>query len=155
MAPSWLWGSVAGVGTVVYLSVCYLIAPELYIQPVILYSTWLVFVLCMAIPLLLKQSEGGLDFKPALRLAFSTYIIGNAIYYLFDFIMLKYLATELVPIMEDQFRAAAESGMLQSLQKEAKNIDFSPAVSNYLLTFAQSLIVGFVLAAILAGIFKK
>jgi hypothetical protein len=109
----------------------------------------------MAIPLLLKQSEGGLDFKPALRLAFSTYIIGNAIYYLFDFIMLKYLATELVPIMEDQFRAAAESGMLQSLQKEAKNIDFSPAVSNYLLTFAQSLIVGFVLAAILAGIFKK
>ena len=155
MAPSGLWGGIAGIGTVAYLFVLYAIEPTLYIQPVILYSTWLIFILCMAIPLILRQSQNELDFKEALRMAFETYIIANAIYYTFDFAMLSYWAPELVSMLEDEFRAAAESGILESMQKEAKNIDFSPSISHYLLTFAQSLIVGFLVSAVLALIFKN
>lgn len=155
MGPSGLWGGIAGIGTVAYLFVLYTIEPTLYIQPVILYSTWLIFILCMAIPLIMRQSQGELDFKEGLRMAFETYIIANAIYYTFDFGMLTYWAPELVPLLEEEFRAAAASGMLESLQKEAKNIDFSPSISHYLLTFAQSLIVGFLVSAVLALIFKN
>ena len=155
MSPSGLWGLVAGFGTVAYLYILFLIEAELYIQAVIVYSSWLIFILCMAIPLILKQSKGALDFKSALKTAFSVYIIGNAIYYVFDYLMLTAIAPQLIPIMEEEFRAAAASGMLESMQKEAKNIDFSPKLSHYLLTFAQSLIVGFLLSALMAVIFKN
>jgi hypothetical protein len=155
MSPSGLWGLVAGLGTAFYLFALYSIEPILYIQPVIIYSTWLIFILCMVIPLLIHQSKRPLGFKDALKVAFTTYIIGNAIYYLFDYTMLTYWAPELIPMMEAEFRAAAASGMLESLQKEAKNIDFSPGISHYLLTFAQSLIVGFIVAAALALLFKN
>jgi len=155
MSPSGLWGGIAGFGTIAYLFILYSIEPSLYIQPVIVYSTWLIFILCMAVPLILLQSRAEMGFKEALRTAFGTYVIANAIYYCFDFFMLTYWASDLVPMMEEEFRAAADAGLLQSLQKEAKNIDFSPKVSHYLLTFAQSLIVGFVLSALLALVFKN
>ncbi len=155
MSPSGLWGLVAGLGTAFYLLALYSLEPELYIQPVILYSTWLIFLLCMVVALLISQSQMSLGFRDALRIAFTTYIIGNLVYYVFDYAMLTYWAPELVGMMEEEFRAAAASGLLESMQKEAKNIDFSPSISHYLLTFAQSLIVGFVVSAILALLFKN
>jgi len=150
-----LFGLIAGLGTVGYLMLCFQISPELYIEPAIIYASWIFYLLCMIMPVILRKKDGALDFKVALREAFVVFIVANAIYTAFDFVFLKYWHPDLQDMMVQKIREALDSGVLSPLKEEMKNIDVTPTISNYLLSFAQSLIAGFIMSAIIAYFFKS
>lgn len=155
MKPSVTFGFIGGLGTMAYLLLCYWIDRELIINPVIRHLTWLPFVVCMALPLVLIRREQALDFKAGLKEAFITYIIANACFYVFDFIMLSYIDPGLLELIAEEFDRAVEQGWIKLQPEEQEKMDHTPKFSSYLLTFAQSLIVGFLISAGLAVTFKN
>jgi hypothetical protein len=155
MKPSVSFGLVAGVGTIAYLLLCYWIDTELLINPVIRHLTWLPFVICMILPLVLMRRDGSLTFKEGLREAFIVYIIANLCFYVFDYIMLTYVDPSLVDLIAEEFEKAIDQGWIDLEEGDKEKIDHNPTISSYLLTFAQSLIAGFIVAALLALVFRN
>lgn len=155
MKHSVIFGLVAGLGTIAYLLLCYWVDPELWVQPVIRVLTWLPFLVCMILPLILLRRDGSLTFKEALREAFIVYLIANGCFYVFDYVMLTYVDPSLVELIQSDFQRLVEEGWVEMTDEELESIDHSPKISTYLLTFAQSLIVGFGIAAVMALFFKN
>jgi len=155
MNPSVLFGAVAGLGTVAYLWLCFQISPELYLEPAIIYASWIFYLLCMVIPVLLLKREGPVDFKEALRASFIVFIIANLIYTVFDYVFFTYWHPEMQDMMVSKIKDALDGGVLSPLREDMKNIDVTPTISNYLLSFAQSLIAGFILSALIAYFLKS
>ncbi len=157
------YGWIAGVSTVAYFLLFYFINPRLLFNPFVYWASLGVYLALIwrALQVEKEQKEGVLDFKQALRSAFLVFVIANLIYYVFYYLLYNWIDPGLVELQEEVMRESLEQagGMLPEEQKKEmlrsleEGLKIEP--STVLLTYARSLIGGFLLALGLAAIASR
>lgn len=156
-------GLLAGGATVAYLLCFYLISARLMLNPVVYWGSTVIFVYFMARSVR-RVKEGPAPaqqqtlLREALRAAFAVFIIGNGIYYLFYFLMFKYIDPQLIAIQREIFMSNTAwlgKGNTQNLEQQFGPDDFKVTFSNTLFQYVFSLMGGFVLALILSGLMTR
>lgn len=156
------FGIIAGSATIVFLFLFYWIEKELMLSAGIIWSTtFLYFIGMYMAPLeLRKENEGYLDFKTALRAAFIVWVIANAIYHAFQYILYNFLDPDMLNVQKNYMQR--EMGKLDGMVSEEYLETFSENIEvlNYdlgtvIFTYFSSLIAGFIFSAIIARLVRR
>ena len=156
------FGMLAGLGTIIFLFLFYWIDKKLILSPEIIWSTMFLYLLGMYMAPIeeRKLNEGYLDFKTALRASFIVWIVANAIYHSFNYILYNFLDTEMLNIQKQYVRdnAANLEGLMGTENYELflANIDnMNYNFATVLMAYLTALIGGFIIAAIIARIVRR
>lgn len=156
------FGLLAGLGTIIFLFLFYWIDKKLILSPEIIWSTMLLYLIGMYMAPVeeRKINEGYLDFKTALRSAFIVWIVANAIYHSFNYILYNFLDSEMLNIQKQYVRD--NMGNLEGLMGEEnyelfmENIDqMNYNFSTVLMAYLTSLFGGFIIAAIIGRMVRR
>jgi hypothetical protein len=155
-------GILAGIGAAVYILLLYLINAKLVFGAASFVTT-AIFIFLMVKSV--KAEKAALEytsFSDALKPAFLTYVIANLIYIIFYYVLVNFIAPELLVMQKEMAVAMLEkmSGFMGEEateaaldQMESKNFDFG--IKTAMWTFAWGLIFpGFLVAAIIAAVMK-
>lgn len=155
-------GVIAGLATAALVLLCYLINPRWIFSLASILTTILFIVFMVKSVKEEKQLAEFMSFNDALKPGFVTYVVANLIYIIFYYVLLNFIAPELVTMqkeiaietLEKMSGLLGEEGIEAALeQMEARNFDFT--LSTAALTFAWGLIFpGFVAALIIAVVMK-
>lgn len=156
------FGLLAGLGTIIFLFLFYWIDKKLTLSPEIIWSTMFLYLLGMYMAPIeeRKLNEGYLDFKTALRASFIVWIVANAIYHSFNYVLYNFLDTEMLNIQKQHVRDNATN--LEGYMGE-ENYEFFLAnidnmnynFSTVLMAYLTSLFWGFIIAAIIARMVRR
>jgi hypothetical protein len=153
------YGLIAGVGMIAYFLLFYVINKALMMSLWVSWSALLILIICLflAIKKQREANKGVIEFKDGLRIGFLVVVLGNALFYLFFFLLLKF-DTELVTILKEQsiafFKDYAETDQQQEeLIKSYENYQFG--FSELLSALGRSIIGGFFLALLGAFVLKR
>ena len=151
-------GTIAGGIVVLYFLLFYFIQKELMLSIGVAWSSVLVYIYFMYRSVGMQRAAlgGTIAFREAVSTAFLTFVVANAIYYLFYFLLVT-LDPSLVEILKqisiefwDWFLAA------QSTDEIEKSFqDFDVNLSTIFLSFARGAIGGFLLSLIIAAFMRK
>jgi hypothetical protein len=155
------WGTVAGIGTILFLTGFYAYRKELFFNTYVYYGSLSVTILCMwlASSKLLDRSEGRFSF--ILKNLFLLFVVSEIIYYTWYFYLINYLDKPLLEVQKMQMiqyladlkmktTDIEESRQLtQSIQElETKGLP-EVSVNSVLLQLGRGIIGGFVLSYLL------
>jgi uncharacterized membrane protein len=155
-------GVLAGIGASVYILLLYLVNAKMIFGAAAFVTTVIFIFLMVRSVKAEKQVSDHTSFSDALKPAFLTYVIANLIYIVFYYVLVNFIAPELMEMQktmamemlekmsgflgEDAMEAAIE-------QMEARDFDFG--IKTALWTFSWGLIFpGFIIAAIIAAVMK-
>jgi len=145
------YGLIAGIATVACFGLFYWIDKQLVINLWLWYGSLIIYIWAMyqASKAQFESKEGQeIPFKTALRAPFLVFVVANAIFYLFYYLLCNYIDPEVVEI---QMQRLLESEFAKNL--EGKDIDMS--FSRLLFQYVQSLIGGFILSLAITGIVRR
>ncbi len=152
-------GLLTGLGTILFLLLIYWIDKKLALNPNIIWFTTLFYLIGMykAAAVERKKANEYLGFRPALRVAFLVFIIANAIYHFYNYLLFNFLDPKMLDV---QIALILGEGGLDNLMNEEQRATFLKDIMIYdfkNMTFAyfSSLIGGFILAVIIALIVKR
>lgn len=155
-----LFGSIAGIVTIAFFIVVYLIEKPLVFSPWIAYSPILLYIAGMYLSSVMtrEEIEGPFPWRDALRVAFLTYLIANAWFYFFYYIGHQIdpsLAELQKEIMREALPQYTEPAKLPEAYKQLEEQSFQPSFGQTVLGWAQGAILGFGLAALVAFLTKR
>jgi len=156
------FGVLAGLGTIIFLFLFYWIDKKLILSPEIIWSTMLLYLIGMYMAPIEERKENGgyIDFKTALRSSFIVWLVANAIYHAFNYVLYNFLDSEMLDIQKQFVRDNADQleGVVGDKNYELflsnidqMNYDFSTVLMAYLTT----LIGGFIIAAIIGRMVRR
>lgn len=158
------YGLMAGVGTVAYLLLFYLISPRLMLSSWVMWGSMIIFIACMVVACQRERAQmnGGYPLRTALRSAFSVYVIASAIYYLFYFLLFGVIDPELVELQRtlllenlEYYERVLGEDNVEEMMRRYQEEDLSVTLGNTILDFAWGLIGGFVISLIVAGVMQR
>lgn len=160
--PSIKNGIIAGLAGAAVTLVCYLINPKWALTAASWITTPLFIVMMVLSVKADKEGQDFTSFSDALKPAFLTYVVANLLFTIFYYVLLNFIAPELIEIQKEIALEAIEKmqGFLGEEAAEAaidqiQGRDFSFGLGTALWTFAWGLIIpGFIVAAIIALIMK-
>ncbi len=156
------FGIFAGLGTVVFLFLFYWIEKTLMLSPSVIWSTIFLYLIgmYMAAVEVRKENEGYIDFRTALKAAFLVWAIANAIYHAYSYLLYNFLDKDMINVQKayvsDQMKEM--DGLISEdyLEQINQNIEIlSYDLSTVISTYASSLIMGFLIAAIIARMVRR
>lgn len=156
------FGLMAGGGTVIFLCLFYWIDKVLILQPGVIWSTLILYLLGMYMaPLEVRKSQDGIiDFKTALRNAFLVWVIANAIYHLFNYLLYNILDPEMLEVQRnymldnfDKIEGILSRDNIETLKEGTNQLNYS--FFTVLTHYASSLIGGFLFAAVIARMIRR
>lgn len=162
--PGVSYGLVSGLASVIFSLILYLGGVKWFVHPVAFLGYVIPVVVAVLAGLKQKQLEGGyLDFPAALKVVFTTFVIGTVISTLFSFILLNYID---VPFREALTQETAERAhqVMQKLGAPQEAIDQAVEEmmkgNNYsfgkqMLGTAVFCIFWFIVSLIIAAVIKK
>ncbi len=136
-----IWGCLAGLATIAWISVFYFVEKTYIFQPWVPISATIFYLYAMYQGAGLIRSDQVL---PYLRPAFLVFVIANVFYYGYYFVLFKYVDPGLVDLQANDL--AARELLEEVGGRDALEITFGTT----LLSYFRSLITGFILAVILA-----
>ncbi|MCR9290686.1 DUF4199 domain-containing protein [Saprospiraceae bacterium] len=142
------YGILAGAGTVLYLLLFYLFDRSLFLNGGVTWSSLIIYLAFMYKAVVEKRdAEGGeIEFKDALKPAFTVYVIANFIYYSFIYLMFNFFDPDLIGLQRELMEA---SGL------ETQGQDMQMTLMITFFAFVQSLLAGFAFSAAVAGILRR
>lgn len=154
-------GILAGIGAAVYVLLLYLINARMVFGPASFITTVIFIVLMVRSVKAEKEVLEYTSFSDALKPAFLTYVIANLIYVIFYYVLVNFIATELLVIQKEMALEMLEkmSGFLgeEAVEKAVEEMEARSGfgIGTAIWTFAWSLIFpGFLIAAIIAAVMK-
>ncbi len=156
------FGVLAGLGTIIFLFLFYWIDKKLILSPEIIWSTMLLYLIGMYMAPVEERKENGgyLDFKTALRSAFIVWIVANAIYHSFNYVLYNFLDSEMLTIQKQYMRD--NMGQMEGILGEENYTAFMDNIElmNYnfltvLTAYLSALIGGFIIAAIIGRMVRR
>ena len=138
------YGIAAGLLTIIFYTVVYMIDRSLFFSPIVHWSSFLFYIYFMAVAW--KDAGKPEDFRESLKIMFVIYLIANAIYYIFYYLIFKVVDPDIVEIQKE---------MMVSRGMDIEGINFDLNFTQLILGYASSCIGGFVIAAITAYLVKK
>jgi len=156
------FGILAGVGTVIFLFLFYWIEKKLMLSPSVIWSTIFLYLIGMYMAAIevRRENEGYIDFRTALKAAFLVWVIANAIYHAYNYILFNFLDTDMLNVQKKYM--GEEMNKMEGyigddyIQHMRDNIDLlSYDLSQVIFAYVSSLIVGFALAALIARMVRR
>jgi hypothetical protein len=155
-----VFGSIAGALTVGFYLVLYFVDKNHLLDP---WATYLPFVFYLgAMYMASRQSaletEGPFPWKDALRIAFLVYLVANAWFYAFYYLIHQF-DPSLADLQKELMRASlpqyTEPGKLSQAYEELETHDFKVSLGDAIFGWARGAILGFGLAALVALVTRK
>ena len=156
------FGLMAGIGTVAFLLLFYWIDRRLILSPEIIWSTNLLYLIGMFMSAreTRRLNGGTLPFRPALRSAFVVYLVANAIYYGYNFLLYNVIDPDMLNVQQqymrdnmDQLTGFLGEDNVQYVEQTIDQLNYRPLT--VLLNYGSSLIGGFVLAALIGWMVRR
>lgn len=158
MNESKKYGIIAGVATVGYMLLFYMIDRPLMLNMKIYWSSFLIYFFCMykaCVDCRSKNENEVLDLKEGFVIAFRTFLIANGIFYIFYYILLNFVDPDLINLQmeiaqqmyKDYMPAEQAAEMTKNMNKEGFEMTINKAVSEY----AKGAIVGAVFSLFIAA----
>jgi len=156
------FGIFAGVGTVVFLFLFYWIEKTLMLSPSVIWSTIFLYLIgmYMAAVEMRKENEGYIDFRTALKAAFLVWVIANAIYHAYNYLLYNFLDKDMINVqkryMSEQMaelEGVISEKYLEELNQNVEILTYD--LSQVISTYATSLIMGFLIAMIIARMVRR
>lgn len=145
------YGLAAGIGTVAYFLLFYLISPRYMLAYWVWWSSIIIYVVAMvkSIKDEMARSRSSFGFREGLRASFLTFIIANAVFYLFYYLLFSVFDPQLVEMQRElmQNSPGLAGGM------EGKSFEVTPGKTFFV--FSYTLIGGFILSLVLAGLIVR
>ena len=152
------YGQMAGGSVVLYFLLFYFLDKESMLKIWVAASSILIYVFFMAKAVSNQRmlQEDIISFREAISVAFITFIIANAIYYIFYFIILK-TNPGLVEILKqmsiDFYQKILANQNPAEIEKSFEGFEVN--LSTIVLSFARGAIGGFILSLIIAGTMRR
>jgi Ca2+/Na+ antiporter len=142
------YGILTGAGTVLYLLLFYFVDRSLFLNGGVTWSSLIIYLIFMfkAVREVRDAQGGELEFREALKPAFTVYFIANVIYYSFLYLMFNFFDPELVELQREMLEAGG-------IPTDGQNLEMSATVTFF--AFLQSLIAGFAFSAAVAAILRR
>ena len=164
MNESLKYGLLAAGLTILYLLAFYLVDPRMMLSSGILWSALIIYVVFMVMACRRRQLRNGgqLTFRDAMQSAFLVYVIANAGYYLFYYLMFNVFDPDLALVqrevmlenIKDMDRFLDEQ-QREELLRNLEQQDLRIGIWSLLLSFGQGLIGGFIISLIIAAFFSR
>lgn len=157
------YGIFAGGATIAYLLLFYLLDPKLMLNPTVLWSSLLIYVFFMFKVCLKEQGTiPDYSFRLALKSAFVVFVVANALYYTYYYIMFNWVDPGLIEVQRELIQANLErfSGVMgeaskNEMQKNIMEDSLAVTPETTFLSFGWGLIGGFMLSLGVAGIVRR
>lgn len=152
------YGLIAGVGMIAYFLLFYMFDKALMVSIGVSWSSLVILLICLFLAVRKhRDARGGvLEFKEGLRIGFLVVVLGNLLFYLFFYFLLK-MDPELVTILKEQ-SIEFSAWFLEEEHHEALKesyADFNFGFSEFLFALGRSIIGGFFLALLAALTLKR
>ena len=157
---SLVFGTAAGLLTICAYLLAYFLNKDLFFSPWLTYGTFLFYLAAMYWVALQTRDaiEGPFLWKDALRVAFLTFVVAHAWYYVFYYVVHQ-LDPSLAEMQKELMREAlprfTEPARLPEAYRELDENDFRVTPGMAFFGWAQGAIFGFVLAALVGLITKR
>jgi len=156
-------GILAGVGTVAYLLLFYFISPRLMLNVGVLWSTLIIyFVFMYRATSKVREEADFFPFQLAVRPPFTVFVLATLIYYTFYYLMFNVFDPGLLEIQYDLMVENAQrltdlvgENQLKEQVEEFSLEDLKVTFKNVALGASRSLIGGFILSLIYAGLLRR
>lgn len=157
------YGILAGGATIAYLLLFYLVNPKLMLNPTVLWSSLLIYLFFMFRACWEEQRKmENYSFRQALKSAFVVFVLANAMYYTYYFIMFNWLDPGLIEIQRElmgenleRFSGVLGEGNKTEMQRNILEDPLTVTVERTFLSFGLGLIGGFALSIGIAGIVRR
>jgi hypothetical protein len=158
------YGLIAGISTVAYFLLFYLVNPRNMFLPWLSWSSLLIYIICMWLgcKAFFNENKAEASFRFFLREAFAIYIIANLVYFLFYYLMLEvfdpsliYVQAEVGLAQLEQYADRLDSKQFEQLKERLESEDLGLKLNDVLMAFGNSAIGGFIIALAVAGVFNK
>ena len=145
MKKSIIHGVLAGIASVVFFQVMYMIDSHWFIDYKLKLASVLLFLPFMSRAAAEPAME---DVKKGIRAAFLVFIVGNGIYYLYYYFQFNVFDTDLLTLLKEEM---VRYGGVKMEQLE----DYSVLPQEVFFLFIRSLIGGFVLSSLVAVVLSR
>jgi len=156
------FGIFAGLGTVVFLFLFYWIEKELMLSPSVIWSTIVLYLIgmYMAAAEVRRDNGGYIDFRSALKAAFIVWIVANAIYHAYNYLLFNFLDKDMLNVQKSYMHKQMEEmdGLISEDYLEVLNNNIevlSYDLTQVIFAYVSSLIAGFLIAAFIARIVRR
>lgn len=161
--PARFYGIIAGVATIGYYLLFYAIAPRLFFHLGVYWSSFLIPLVAMVwAGRKERQGQEVYPWQIALRTPFAVYAYAALLYYLFYFLFFNYGDPQLADMQADvllenleKSRAYLGDREVESLRREIESAPPGLTPGAALLSFARSLLGGFLLSLLIAFALRK
>ena len=156
-------GLIAGGLTILFMMIVYLLIDDkrIVLSYWVYWGSIIFYLFFMSRSCLEKRAShgGNLIFKDALRAAFITFLVANAVFHLFNYVLFNFVDPGLVDIQMEMAKELypkllpkeQAKDMLQTMKREG----FEMSIPNLIFAYAKGAIGGFVLSLIIAGITRR
>jgi hypothetical protein len=134
------FGMLTGAITLLIYTLAYFIGIDLFLSQGIYWLTMAVFIGAMYVLAQKTTAQGHVDFRSIVRPLFICFLIANAMYYIYYYVMITYVDPS---IYEQQVSRMADG--LENLDIENRDTSFQPYA--YILSYFQAAIGGFIMAS--------
>lgn len=134
------FGLLTGVVTLILYTIAYVMGMDIYLSQGLYWISMIVFVALMYVLAQKTVDSGQDDFRSIVRPLFICFLIANAMYYVYYFIMINYIDPE---IYTEQVSRMTKG--LEKLNIEEKDTSFD--LFKYVLSYFQAAIGGFLIAS--------
>jgi magnesium-transporting ATPase (P-type) len=156
------YGLLAGLATVGYFLLFYVIDRSLFLDWKVYWSSLLIYVFCMyraCVATRSKNENEVLSFPDGFRISFQTFIIANGIFYLFYYILFNFVDPGLVDLQKelaqqlylDVMGEEKAKPMIEAMNKEG----FEMNLRTILWEFVKGAIAGAALSLVVAGAVRQ
>lgn len=157
------YGILAGIGCIVLTLILYMINMGLIVSYWFL-SVYAVIVIAMIYSayVIRRAQHNYIVFKDALKATFLVAIFAMLIWTVFNVILFKYIDPDLIQLLKEHSIEQLEKalklaetppGRVQEEIRRAESRNYAPTLATTALSYALSLIFGFIYAAVISGIF--
>jgi hypothetical protein len=155
-----LFGSVAGALTVAFYLVLYFFDKDQLLAPWATYAPFAFYIgaMYLASRQSAMEAEGTFPWKDALRMAFLVYLVANAWFYIFYYLVHQFdpsLAEMQKELMRESLPQFTEPAKLPEAYQQLEEQDFQVSLGQTILGWARGAILGFGLAAMVALVTRK
>ncbi len=156
------FGTFAGLGTVVFLFLFYWIEKTLMLSPSVIWSTIFLYLIgmYMAAVEVRKENGGYVDFRTALKASFLVWVIANAIYHAFNYVLYNFLDKDMINVQKayvskqmEEMEGVISDDYLEDMNQNIAELTYD--LSQVISTYATSLVMGFLIAMIIARMVKR
>ena len=166
LSPPLRYGLFAGVSTLALMLIAYALDPRLMLSPGVVWGSLLFYLYFMARAIresaLAWQGEGRVPFQTLLRPAFQVYLVATVLYYAFYYLMFNVFDPGLAVIQKtmvleqlDQMSGLFGQERVEDMKRALEADDLRVTFSRIMTSLLQSLIGGFLLSLIVAGIMRS